>query len=145
MSNHDEVEPLDELDDPGDNHDPGEQDDSEAEEGFTDLPASQSDHKVDVVAESEAETEVEDDELTSSQNFGIWVFMIPMIICSMEIVPGWGFIGLEWAPQTYYIIMIVAGLVAGVFMGSPAAAGALGGAVAGAWMSLCHNSASGEC
>jgi len=46
----------------------------------------------------------------------MWIFILPLVFCSMEMVPGWGIFDLEWPASTFYGIMTVAGIVAG-FLG----------------------------
>ncbi|MEQ8789384.1 MAG: hypothetical protein RIC55_24030 [Pirellulaceae bacterium] len=58
--------------------------------------------------------------------------MIPQVLCSMEMVPGWGIFELGWPEAVYYAIMVVAGAVGGLLMAERHRfAGLVGGAIAG--------------
>lgn len=56
------------------------------------------------------------DEYTWVQNIGIWIVMIPLVICGMEMVPGWGFMGLNWNPVWFYLVAGMTGMVGGAMV-----------------------------
>ena len=73
-------------------------------------------------------------EMAPLQNLGLSLFCVPMVICSMEMVPGWGMLGLRWPNSTFFIIMSLFGFVAGACMAPDhrnRIPGAIGGAIAG--------------
>ena len=43
----------------------------------------------------------------------MWLFMVPLVVCSMEIVPGWGIFHLNWPPSAFYGIVGVTSAAAG--------------------------------
>jgi hypothetical protein len=54
---------------------------------------------------------------TTGSKIGGGIFGIALIFCSMEMVEGWGILGLDWPPRVFYGIMAVSGCVAGVLCG----------------------------
>jgi hypothetical protein len=65
------------------------------------------------------------------------VAVITLIICSTEMVPGWGLIGLGWDKSTFYLIGVGVGAAAGVVIGKYRVMGAVSGAVAMAGALFC--------
>jgi hypothetical protein len=53
---------------------------------------------------------------TAGQKLGQFIFWLPMVFCSMEIVPNWGIFNLDWPPEVYFVIMAVCGAAAGALM-----------------------------
>lgn len=57
---------------------------------------------------------------------------LALVFCAFEMVPGWGFLHLNWPSEAYYTIMLVTGAIAGVARDPRyLAAGLAGGAGAG--------------
>ena len=54
---------------------------------------------------------------TTGSKIGAGIFGIALVFCSMEMVEGWGILGLDWPPGVFYGITAVSGLVAGVLCG----------------------------
>src|SRR5262249_40898207 len=52
-------------------------------------------------------------EATSLQKIMGGVFGFSIVVCAMEMAPGWGLLGLDWPPVVYCIITAVLGAVAG--------------------------------
>ena len=84
-------------------------------------------------------------DLTPAQWVACLLFSIPLVFCSMEMVPGWGAFNLGWPPSVFFAIMAACGAVAG-FLGPPGhrVPGLVGGLVAGVgslagtWLLLAH-------
>ena len=53
---------------------------------------------------------------TPGQKIGQFVFWVPMVFCSMEMIPGWGFINPDWPREVYYAIMATSGALAGMLI-----------------------------
>jgi hypothetical protein len=70
-------------------------------------------------------------QLTRRQKFAALVFVLPLVFCSMEMVPGWGLFHLKWPHAAFYTIMAVAGAIAGALAPRNPIAGAPCGALAG--------------
>ncbi|MDQ7779158.1 MAG: hypothetical protein RDV41_05560 [Planctomycetota bacterium] len=67
---------------------------------------------------------------TGRQKAGGYIFAIAVIFCSMEMVPGWGFLKLGWPPLVFYIISGVCGAIGGMLYVRCPGAGFMAGAVA---------------
>lgn len=56
------------------------------------------------------------------EKIGGAILGIGVILCVMEIVPGWGLLGrllgLEWPPAVYYVIALLSGAVGGFLLGN---------------------------
>jgi hypothetical protein len=69
---------------------------------------------------------------TPAQNIGAGLFGLSIVICSMEMVPGWGLLHLGWSPGVFMGIMAACGAVSGLLMAAKhPVPGLLGGLVAG--------------
>lgn len=69
---------------------------------------------------------------TSGQKISGIVFVVAMLFCGMEMVPGWGLFHLDWPNWVYYLIMAVTGAIAGsCFATDHPLPGLVGGLVAG--------------
>lgn len=71
------------------------------------------------------------DDETLGQRIGGFIFGIPLVFCSMEMVPGWGIFNLNWPNGYFYAIMAVCGSLAGMLMSSYRIPGLAGGLLAG--------------
>ena len=47
------------------------------------------------------------------RTIAMWLFMLPLVLCSLEMKPGWGFMHLDWPPSVFYAIVGVTSAVAG--------------------------------
>jgi hypothetical protein len=52
-----------------------------------------------------------------------------LVVCSMEMVPGWGFLHLGWGRSTFYLIAGAVGAAAGVILGRHRLPGLVAGAL----------------
>lgn len=50
---------------------------------------------------------------TWDQKIGFWILAIPLVLCGMEMVPGWGMFNLGWPYTWFYAIAATTGLVGG--------------------------------
>lgn len=81
-------------------------------------------------------------EETRGQKIAGTIFAVAIVVCSMEMVPGWGMFHLGWPPDVFYVIMAVAGVASAFCAGGrhvvPALAGfplgGVGALFAIAWM-----------
>jgi hypothetical protein len=70
------------------------------------------------------------DPMPMATSFGFVIAVITLIVCSMEMVPGWGAFNLGWDRATYYLIVGVAGALAGSLIAERRLLGMAGGALA---------------
>jgi hypothetical protein len=56
--------------------------------------------------------------------------MITLVVCSMEMIPGWGFLRLGWPRTTFYSIVAFVGAAAGIVLAPHRFAGLISGALA---------------
>jgi hypothetical protein len=59
------------------------------------------------------------------------IFVIALIFCSLEVVPGWGLFDLEWPPSIFYAIMAAAGALYGAAIAKMRVIGAVCGVISG--------------
>ncbi len=71
-------------------------------------------------------------QLSWMAQIGMVIFVLAFFFCSHEMVPGWGFLDLDWPASTHYLIMAIIGATAGLLAGEKYwLAGIVGGALAG--------------
>lgn len=79
---------------------------------------------------SEIEPEEEKEE-TLGQTIGGGLAGLSVVFCAMEMVPGWGFIGLDWPANTFYIIAGVCGAISGFLFAHESRIAGFAGGLAG--------------
>ncbi|MBT3202344.1 MAG: hypothetical protein HN350_20785, partial [Phycisphaerales bacterium] len=56
-------------------------------------------------------------EQTAAQQFGGGLLGLAIVVCSMEMVPGWGFLNLGWSQKFFFQIIALVGAVSGLLIG----------------------------
>ena len=80
-----------------------------------------------------------DEPMEKVRGFMAGTLALVVFVCGMEMVPGWGILGLGWPVGTFYAIAAVVGVVCGAVMGGrywPAGAIAGGVGAAGALFAI---------